>query len=35
MIFNPLATYQIEKGDMLIALGEEENVKRFFQVCLA
>ena len=35
MIFNPLATYNIEKGDRLIALGEEENVSRFSQACLA
>lgn len=34
MIFNPLATYNIEKGDRLIALGEDENVSRFSQVCL-
>lgn len=34
MIFNPLATYSIEKGDRLIALGEDENVNRFSQACL-
>jgi voltage-gated potassium channel len=34
MIFNPVATYVIEKGDMLIALGEETSVKRFFDVCI-
>jgi len=34
MIFNPLASYIIEKGDMVIALGEENNVSRFSQVCL-
>ena len=34
MIFNPLATYPIEKGDMLIALGEEDNVRQFSQVCI-
>ncbi len=34
MIFNPLATYVIEKGDRLIAMGEDENVKQFYQVCL-
>jgi voltage-gated potassium channel len=34
MIFNPVATYVIEKGDMLIAMGEESNVKRFFDVCV-
>jgi len=34
MIFNPLAHYVIEQGDELIALGEEENVRRLAQVCL-
>jgi voltage-gated potassium channel len=34
MIFNPVATYVIEKGDMLIAMGEEANVKQFFDVCI-
>jgi len=34
MIFNPMAHYVIEKGDKLIALGEEENVRRFSQVCI-
>lgn len=34
MIFNPLANYIIERGDMVIALGEEHNVKQFSQVCL-
>jgi voltage-gated potassium channel len=34
MIFNPMATYTIEKGDRLIALGEDENVSRFSQACL-
>lgn len=34
MIFNPLATYLIEKGDELIAMGEDENVRRLAQVCL-
>jgi len=34
MIFNPLANYIIEKGDMVIALGEEKNVGQFSQVCL-
>jgi voltage-gated potassium channel len=35
MIFNPLASYIIEKGDKLIAMGEDENVKRFTDVCIA
>ena len=34
MIFNPLASYIIEKGDKLIAMGEDENVKRFANVCV-
>ncbi|MCX5841425.1 MAG: potassium channel protein [Deltaproteobacteria bacterium] len=34
MIFNPLASYVIEKGDKLIAMGEDENVKRFANVCV-
>jgi voltage-gated potassium channel len=34
MIFNPLATYLIEVGDELIAMGEDENVRRLSQVCL-
>lgn len=34
MIFNPLATYRIERGDKLIAMGEDENVARLSQVCL-
>ncbi len=33
MIFNPLATYVIETGDKLIALGEEENVGLFANAC--
>jgi voltage-gated potassium channel len=33
MIFNPYANYTIEKGDKLIAMGEDENMKRFSQVC--
>jgi voltage-gated potassium channel len=33
MIFNPLANYIISKGDKLIALGENENVSRFANVC--
>jgi voltage-gated potassium channel len=34
MIFNPLASYIIESGDKLVALGEDENVKRFAQICI-
>ena len=34
MIFNPLASYVIEQGDELIAMGEDENVRRLAQVCL-
>lgn len=34
MIFNPLANYVIEKGDKLIAMGEDNNVSRFSQICL-
>jgi voltage-gated potassium channel len=34
MIFNPLADYVIAESDKLIAMGEDENVKRFAQVCL-
>ncbi len=34
MIFNPLATYVIERGDKLIAMGEDENVARLSRVCL-
>jgi voltage-gated potassium channel len=34
MIFNPLANYVIAKGDRLIAMGEDENVKRFAEVCV-
>jgi len=33
MIFNPQAGYIIEKGDRLIALGEDEDVNRFTRVC--
>lgn len=29
MIFNPVAGYRIEEEDRLIAMGEDENVKRF------
>ena len=35
MIFNPLANYIIAKGDRLIAMGEDENVKSFAEVCMA
>jgi len=34
MIFNPAANYSIEEGDKLIAMGEDENVKKFAQACL-
>ena len=34
MIFNPLASYTIEKGDKLIAMGEDDNVSRFTKVCV-
>jgi voltage-gated potassium channel len=35
MIFNPLASYIISQGDKLIALGEDDNVTQFAQVCVA
>jgi len=35
MIFNPEAGYIIEKGDRLIALGEDDNVNRFNVACVA
>lgn len=35
MIFNPLANYVIEKGDKLIAMGEDDNVSRFTKVCVS
>ena len=35
MIFNPVANYVISQGDKLIALGEDDNVTRFAQVCVA
>ncbi|NPV05896.1 MAG: potassium channel protein [Syntrophaceae bacterium] len=35
MIFNPAAGYTIERGDKLIALGEEDNVSRLSKECLA
>jgi voltage-gated potassium channel len=34
MIFNPQAGYIIEKGDRLIALGEDDDVNRFTKVCV-
>lgn len=34
MMFNPLANYVIEKGDKLIAMGEDDNVSRFTKVCV-
>ena len=34
MIFNPLATYPIERGDELIVMGEDDNVRRMSRVCL-
>lgn len=33
MIFNPSASYVIENGDNLIAIGEEESLIRFSEVC--
>lgn len=34
MIFNPQAGYVIEKGDRLIALGEDDDVNRFNRACV-
>jgi voltage-gated potassium channel len=34
MIFNPLANSVIETGDKLIAMGEDENVTRFTNICV-
>jgi voltage-gated potassium channel len=34
MIFNPVASYVIQIGDKLIALGEEDNVAKLSQACL-
>jgi voltage-gated potassium channel len=34
MIFNPLASYIIEKGDKLIAMGENDNVSKFSKICM-
>ena len=33
MVFNPVASYVIESGDKLIALGEEQNLAAFAQAC--
>lgn len=33
MVFNPSASYIIEEGDNLIAIGEEENLVKFSQEC--
>ncbi len=33
MVFNPAASYHIEQGDKLIALGEDENVMKFTELC--
>ncbi len=33
MVFNPVASYVIQSGDKLIALGEEKNLTAFAQVC--
>lgn len=33
MVFNPNASYVMEKGDKLIAMGEEENVTAFAAIC--
>ncbi len=33
MVFNPMASYVIESGDKLIALGEGENLVKFSRVC--
>ncbi|MEA3470253.1 MAG: TrkA C-terminal domain-containing protein, partial [Thermodesulfobacteriota bacterium] len=35
MIFNPAASYTIEKMDKLIALGEEKNLAAFSGICQA
>ena len=34
MIFNPLANYVIEKGDKMIAMGEDKSVAQFAEVCI-
>jgi voltage-gated potassium channel len=33
MVFNPMASYVIESGDKLVALGEEEDLARFSGLC--
>jgi len=33
MVFNPRASYAIESGDKLIALGEEDNLVAFSKIC--
>jgi len=33
MIFNPDASYVIEKGDILITMGEDVNLLKFSEVC--
>jgi voltage-gated potassium channel len=33
MTYNPTAGYQIEKGDRLVAMGEEENLMKFSIAC--
>jgi len=33
MVFNPMASYVIEAGDKLVALGEEENLVKFSGMC--
>jgi len=33
MVFNPVASYVIELGDKLVALGEEENLTEFSRIC--
>ncbi|TFG93868.1 MAG: potassium channel protein [Syntrophobacterales bacterium] len=35
MVFNPIASYVLESGDKLIALGEEDNLVEFSKVCQA
>ncbi|MDD5722351.1 MAG: potassium channel protein [Syntrophales bacterium] len=35
MVFNPMASYVMESGDKLIALGEEDNLAEFSKVCQA
>lgn len=34
MIFNPMANYTIDEDDRFIAMGEDENVKQFAELCL-